>query len=314
MKVFDRRLVRLRRNRAARRCDPVDFLYKATAGSLVDRLHDIQRAFPVALDLGCHGGEVSGALNEAAGTAAPSFGSGPLRIGTLVQADMAPDMARRAACATGQPTVAADEDVLPFGGGTFDLVLSNLSLHWVNDLPGALWQIRTALKPDGVFLAAMLGGETLHELRAATTQAELALTGGASPRVSPVADLREAAGLMQRAGFALPVADADRLTVTYPSVFGLLADLRGMGETNATVNRNAAIPPRALWPEVGRLYHERHAGPDGRITATFQVIYLLGWAPHASQQQPLNRGSARSRLADALGTIEQPTGDRPPAC
>ena len=305
--VFDRRLVRLRRNRAARQSNPVDFLFKATAHSLVDRLLDIQRDFPLALDLGCHGGEVSRALEGASSGEL----SGTHGVGTLVQADMAPAFARRAAQGTGRPAIAADEEALPFGAGVFDLVLSNLSLHWVNDLPGALWQICTALKPDGAFLAAILGGETLHELRAVTMEAELALTGGASPRVSPVADLREAAGLLQRAGFALPVADSDRLTVTYDTAFGLLADLRGMGESNAGINRNPAIPPRALWPEVARLYQQRHAGPDGRIVATFEVLYLLGWAPHEDQQQPLRPGSARSRLADALGTVEVPAGEKP---
>lgn len=300
MIVFDRRLVRLHRERAARQAEPVDFLFRATADSLVDRLGDIQRDFPMALDLGCHGGEVARAL------AAAAHETG--RIGHLVQADMAPGLARRAALATGRPSLAADEELLPFGPGAFDLILSNLSLHWVNDLPGALWQIREALKPDGAFLACLLGGETLRELRQVAMEAELALTGGASPRLSPVADLREAAGLLQRAGFALPVADADTITVTYDNVFGLLADLRGMGETNAGVNRNPAVPPRTFWPEVARLYHERFAGADGRIPATFQAIFLLGWAPHESQQQPLRPGSARSRLADALGTAEISTG------
>jgi SAM-dependent methyltransferase len=302
MIVFDRRLVRLHRERAARRTAPVDFLFRATAEALVDRLCDIQREFPAALDLGCHGGEIARALDEAPEAAG--------RIGRLVQADMAPGLARRAAAETGRPGVAADEELLPFAAGSFDLILSNLSLHWVNDLPGALWQVCAALKPDGAFLAGLLGGDTLWELRQVVMEAELEVTGGASPRLSPVADLREAAGLLQRAGFALPVADADTITVTYDNAFGLLADLRGMGETNAGINRNPAVPPRAFWPEVARRYQERFAGPDGRIPATFQVISMLGWAPHETQPKPLRPGSARGRLADALGTTEVPTGDK----
>lgn len=308
MIVFDRRLVRLHRERAARQAEPVDFLFRATADSLVDRLGDIQRNFPLALDLGCHGGEVARVLAQAQAQAQASAAPGAGQVGHLVQADMAPGLVRRAAAATGRPSLAADEELLPFGPGTFDLILSNLSLHWVNDLPGALWQARAALKPDGAFLACLLGGETLRELRQVAMEAELQLTGGASPRLSPVADLREAAGLLQRAGFALPVADADTITVTYDNALGLLADLRGMGETNAGVSLNPAVPPRAFWPEVARLYQARFAGPDGRIPATFQAIFLLGWAPHESQQQPLRPGSARSRLADALGTAEVPTG------
>lgn len=302
MIVFDRRLVRLHRERAARRAEPVDFLFRATADGLVDRLCDIQRDFPTALDLGCHGGEVARALD-----AAPEAST---RIGRLVQADMAAGLARRAAAQTGRASLSADEELLPFAAGSFDLILSNLSLHWVNDLPGALWQVREALKPDGCFLAGLLGGDTLRELRQVVMEAELELSGGASPRLSPVVDLREAAGLLQRAGFALPVADADTITVTYDNAFGLLADLRGMGETNAGANRNPAVPPRAFWPEVARLYHERFASPDGRIPATFQVISLLGWAPHEDQPKPLRPGSARGRLADALGTREIPAGDK----
>ena len=298
--------MRLRRNRAARRRPPVDFLYKATAESLADRLSDIQRGFPLALDLGCHSGELAQAL----ATAPPGRAGAAAQVEALVQADLAPGLAAQADRATGWPALAADEEALPFGAHTFDLVLSNLSLHWVNDLPGSLLQIRTALKPDGAFLASLLGGETLNELRSVMLEAELAVTGGVSPRVSPVVDLREAAGLLQRAGFALPVADAERLTVTYDNAFALLADLRGMGETNAANNRNPAPPPRGFWPEVARLYQQRHAGSDGRIVATFHVVYLLGWAPHDSQQRPLRPGSAKTRLAEALGTVEVPAGEQ----
>ncbi|HZD24669.1 MAG TPA: methyltransferase domain-containing protein, partial [Alphaproteobacteria bacterium] len=202
------------------------------------------------------------------------------------------------------------EEALPFQPGSFDLVLSALSLHWVNDLPGALLQIRGALKPDGLFLAAMLGGDTLMELREALLLAEMELTGGASPRISPMADLREAGALLQRAGFALPVADSDRLTLTYAEPFSLLRELRGLGEASAGGSRPRGFARRALFEAAARIYHERHAGPDGRIPATFEVLYLIGWAPHESQQRPLRPGSAAQRLADALDTEEHSAGDQ----
>lgn len=293
MMVFDRRLVRLRRDRAAPGLGGHGFLFDHVAAMLADRLLDVSRRFPQALDLGCHDGAVARAL---AGTG---------RVDTLVQADLSPALACRAA-ADGRPALACDEEMLPFGEGTLDLVLSNLSLHWVNDLPGALLQIRQALRPDGLFLAAMLGAGTLAELRTALVEAETETMGGASPRLSPFADLRDAAGLLQRAGFTLPVADAETVTVSYDNAFRLFADLRGMGETNAGLNRNPAIPPRALWPTVAARYAERFAEPDGRIPATFEVLFLAGWAPHEAQQKPLKPGSATRSLAEALGTTEQP--------
>ena len=203
----------------------------------------------------------------------------------------------------------ASMNELPFDSNTFDLVYSNLDLHWVNDLPGALLQIRRALRPDGLFLAAMLGGATLNELRAVLTEAEDEIAGGAGPRVSPFAELRDAGGLLQRAGFALPVADADEITVTYDNLFRLMADLRGMAETNAVRQRRKAPDPRALFLRAAELYAERHAGPDGRIPATFEVIYLHGWAPHESQPRALRPGAATARLADALDATERPAGE-----
>jgi NADH dehydrogenase [ubiquinone] 1 alpha subcomplex assembly factor 5 len=293
MMVFDRALVRRRRGRAAPGLAGHNFLVEHVAALLADRLLDVTRRFPLALDLGCHDGAVTRAL------------MGTDRIDTLVQADLSPALARLAA-ANGRPTLACDEELLPFGEGTLDLVLSNLSLHWVNDLPGALLQIRRALRPDGLFLAAMLGAGTLAELRTALVEAETELIGGASARLSPFADLRDAAGLLQRAGFALPVADAETVTVSYENAFRLFADLRGMGETNAGLNRNPAPPPRAFWPTVAARYAERFAEPDGRIPASFEVLFLVGWAPHDSQQKPRPRGSASRSLAEALGTVERP--------
>ena len=199
---------------------------------------------------------------------------------------------------------------MPFGDGTLDLVVSALALQFVNDLPGTLVQIRRALKPDGLFLAALLGGETLTELRQAFAAAESEVEGGASPRVAPFADLRELGALLQRAGFALPVTDVDRLTVRYDSVFGLMHDLRRMGATNALFARRRTPLRRATLMRMAEIYAQRFADADGRVRATFEIVWLSGWAPHPSQQQPLKPGSAKARLADALGTHEISTGEK----
>jgi SAM-dependent methyltransferase len=288
MNIFDRRLVRGHRNRAASGLRAHDFLFREAAERLADRLDDVTRRFPRALDLGCHGGELAAILRGRGG------------IEMLVQCDLSPAMARRAAT-NGNPALAADEELLPFAPESFDLVISNLSLHWVNDLPGCLIQIRQCLKPDGLFLAAMLGGDTLAELRQALMEAELASSGGVSPRVSPFADMRDAGSLLQRAGFALPVVDGDRLTVTYTDILALMRDLRGMGEANAVQARPRRFAPRTLFTRADRLYR-RSTAADGRLPASFQIITMTAWAPHAAQQQALPRGSARTRLADALGT------------
>ena len=222
-------------------------------------------------------------------------------------------MIRSAETLPGRGTkLVADEECLPFGPGSFELVVANLSLHWTNDLPGTLIQVRQCLKPDGLFLGAMFGGETLHELRTALMQAEIELEGGASPRLSPLADLRDAGALLQRAGFALPVADVDRITVSYPHAFKLMKDLRGMGETNAIHTRRRNMTRRATLFRAAEIYQEMFGDRDGRIPATFDVLTLTGWAPDASQQQPLRPGSAQGRLADALGVAEQSTDDPAP--
>jgi NADH dehydrogenase [ubiquinone] 1 alpha subcomplex assembly factor 5 len=287
MNIFDRRLVRRHRDRAAPGLQAHDFLFREVGERLADRLDDVRRKFPRALDLGCHGGELAETLGGRGG------------IQTLVHCDLSVAMARRAAT-NGRPTLVADEELLPFAPESFDLVISNLSLHWVNDLPGCLIQIRQCLKPDGLLLATMLGGDTLAELRQTLMEAELVMTGGVSPRVSPFADLRDAGSLLQRAGFALPVVDGDRLTVTYPDVLALMRDLRGMGEGNAVQARPRRFAPRTLFAHADRLYR-RSAATDGRLPASFQIITMTAWAPHAAQQQALPRGSARTRLADALG-------------
>ena len=301
--IFDRRVVRRHRDRAAGGIESNDFLLREVAERLVDRLEDVRRAFPRALDLGCHHGVVAEALAGRGG------------IESLVQADLSPAMARRAArrSAGNGPAavVVADEEALPFAEGSLDLVVSVLSLHWVNDLPGALLQIARALKPDGLFLAAMIGGDSLKELRTALMQAEMEIEGGVSPRVSPFADLRDLGSLLQRAGFALPVTDLDSITVTYPSALALMHELRGMCESGADRNRRRSLSRRATLARAAVLYEETFAGPDGRLPATFEIVYLTGWAPHAAQPRPLAPGSARTRLAEALDSTEVPSGEKP---
>ena len=264
--IFDRAQVRRQRDRAAATLAEHDFLLRESADRLVDRLEDVTRGFPLVLELGCHGGELSEKLR------------GRFGIETLVSCDLSPRMAQKARAA-GALAAAADEETLPFAEGRFDLVISNLSLHWVNDLPGALLQIRRALKPDGLFLASLLGGETLKELRQAMMEAELAEEGGVSPRVSPFVDVRDAGALLQRAGFSLPVADIDVVDVTYGNPMTLLADLRGMGESNAVTARRKGFTRRATLMRALSLYQERFAGPDGRLPASFQILTLTGWTP-----------------------------------
>ncbi len=286
----------MHRDRAASRIEGHDFLFREVAERLTERLDDVKRRFPLALDLGCHAGNVRRALQ------------GRRNVDTLVQCDLSPRMARLAG--NGFPALAADEEALPFADSSFDLVISSLSLHWVNDLPGALVQIRRALKPDGIFLAALFGGETLRELRNAFVEAGLARTGGAAARVAPFTDIRDVGGLLQRAGFALPVADTETIVATYADAFGLIADLRGMGETNVGVLRSRAFTPRGTLARMVQTYSDRYGDAEARIPATFQVIYLTAWAPHESQPRALRPGAAQSRLADALATEERPAGDK----
>jgi SAM-dependent methyltransferase len=293
MLVFDRALVRRRRERAVAGGDRLDFLFAEVAARLTDRLADVKRGFAVGVDLGSRGGHLARAV------------AASRRVETLYAADPSPTLAARATV----PAVAADEEALPFAPASLDLVISSLALHWVNDLPGALVQIRQALRPDGLFLGAMFGGETLWELRGVLTEAELAVTGGVSPRVSPMADLRDAAGLLQRAGFAIPVADRDTLTIAYPDALSLMRELGGMGEGNAIRMRATGPMRRAVLGEAVRLYETRHGFDGGRVRATFEVLYLSGWGPAATQQKPLRPGQAQHRLADALGAVERPAGD-----
>ena len=288
--IFDRPLLRARRVRAAA-LGPSTFLLDRVAEDVADRLAAVLRRFERAVDLGTPTDAVRRVL-AASG-----------KVGTVIAADA---LAGACPVAAGELAVAADEEAQPFRDASLDLVVSALALQFVNDLPGTLIQVRRALRPDGLLLAALAGGDTLTELRQAFAAAEAEIEDGISPRVAPFADLRDMGALLQRAGFALPVTDVDRLTVRYASPIALMHDLRRMGATNPLVDRRRRPLKRAVLERMIEIYGERFSDPDGRIRATFEIVWLSGWAPHESQQKPLAPGSARQRLADALGTTELP--------
>ncbi len=289
--VFDRDRIRFNRLRATRNFERHDFLFEWSKNVLSDRLSDINRQFELGAQLGSRG--------------AFSDMEHP-KIDQLFTMDLTPQPVQP----TTPPYFVGDEEFLPLKRSALDLILSNLCLHSVNDLPGALLQIRQALKADGLFLACMFGGETLYELRDVMMRAESNIYGGVSPRVFPFADKPQMGDLLQRAGFALPVVDSEIITVTYDHVFKLFHDLRGMGETNAILKRDKRLLSRDFFMEAAKLYQEMYTSDDGRITASFEIIFLLGWSPHESQQKPLRPGSAKTRLADALGTTEIKTGEK----
>ena len=289
-RLFDRALHRAHLDRAAGHY--AGFLKARAAEDAAERLAGVLRDFPLAVDLGARDGAFARALQQSPAAS---------RIGTVIEADLSGAMLRPRPAAI---RVVADEERLPFAPESLDLVVSLLSLHWTNDLVGALVQIRRALKPDGLFIGALLGGSTLVELRQSLIAAEAELLGGAGLRVSPFADGLDAAGLLQRAGFALPVSDVERLTVRYTHPLKLMADLRAMGETNALTDRARRPLTRPVIARACEIYQERYGLPDGRIPATFEIVALTGWAPHASQPKPLRPGSAKMRLADALGVVE----------
>jgi SAM-dependent methyltransferase len=302
IRLFDRSLIEARRRRA-RRIGPATFLIDRVAGDFADRLATVLRRFERAVDLGTPTPAVRAAL------------AGNSAIASLIAAAPAfedADPASLRVVADAVPLrVVADLEALPFAAGSLDLVVSALALQTVDDLPGALIQIRRALKPDGLFLAALLGGDTLAELRESFAVAESELTGGVSPRVAPFADLRDLGALLQRAGFALPVTDVDRVIVRYSSPLVLMADLRRMGATNPLIERRRVPLRRDLLARLIEVYAERFSDPDGKVRASFDIVWLSGWAPHESQQQPLKPGSATARLADALGTREISAGEKP---
>jgi SAM-dependent methyltransferase len=293
--IFDRRLLRARRARAAA-LEPSTFLIERVAQDLSDRLATVLRRFECAVDLGTP--------TDAARRALAASG----KVGTVIAADALAAALRKTGSMLGDRAlaVAADEEALPFRDACLDLVVSVLALQFVNDLPGALIQIRRALKPDGLLLAALAGGDTLTELRQAFAAAETEIENGVSPRAVPFADVREMGALLQRAGFALPVTDVDRITVRYASPLALMHDLRRMGGTNPLCERSRRPLRRTTLKRMTEIYAERFSDPDGRIRATFEIVWLSGWAPDASQQKPLAPGSARQRLADALRTEEIP--------
>jgi NADH dehydrogenase [ubiquinone] 1 alpha subcomplex assembly factor 5 len=293
LQVFDRKGVRQHRERAAQGDRNAEFLFIEGAARLADRLKDVSRTFPRALELGSRGGLLARDLQGSGG------------IAFMVASDPS---AGFLASLPG-PRIVAEAETLPFAPGRFDLVVSNLALHWVNDLPGALLQLRQALKPDGLLLVSLFAGETLNELRLCLLEAESEIENGASPRIAPFADPRELAGLLQRAGFALPVVDTDRIEATYSDALSLMRDLRAMGETNAVAARRRSFTRRATLLRAAELYQARYAGADGRIVARFEIATLTAWAPHESQPKPLRPGSAASRLADALGASEQSAGE-----
>ncbi|MBL8710427.1 MAG: methyltransferase domain-containing protein [Rhodospirillaceae bacterium] len=289
--IFDRAQLRRQRRRAGPEFPQHDFLFRELAERLLDRLADVTHGFPLAVDLS----PVPGQLRALAASLALPADRITAWLEAPGDAKLIGDPAGTAAW-----RIACDEEALPFRDGSLDLVLSCLGLHWINDLPGALLQIRRALKPDGLFLGVMLGGETLVELRQCLMEAELAETGGAGPRVAPMVGLRDAAGLLQRAGFALPVADVETITLTYPDALALMRDLRGMGEGNALRGRQRHPTGRRIIARAASLYAARHAGGDGRVRATIQALFLTGWAPDPRQQQPARRGSGEVNLGDVL--------------
>jgi SAM-dependent methyltransferase len=267
--LFDRALLRARQSRALG-FGAATFLLDRVAEDMAERLHAVLREFKDAADVGTPGGQVGDVLTA--------------RVNQLARIDL-PDL---------------ESEPLPFAPESLDLAVSGLAFQFVNDLPGVLAQIRRALKPDGLLLAALIGGDTLTELRQSFAAAEAECEGGVSPRVAPFADLRDVGALLQRAGFALPVTDVDRIVVRYDSAFALMQDLRRMGATNILAERRRTPTRRATMLRMAQIYGERFADPDQRIRATFDVIWLSGWAPHESQQRPLKPGSAKASLAEAV--------------
>ena len=292
--IFDRALLTKRRARFANKFPAHDFLLQRAGEDIQLRLGAIMREFEVALNLGAHHGVLTQMLRE------------DPRCAHVVSTDLCEPLIAR----NSGPRAVCDEEFLPFKSQSLDLVVSGLTLHMVNDLPGALVQIRRAIKPDGLFLAAVLGGRTLIELREVMALAEEEIDGGVSPRVAPFADVRDYGALLQRAGFALPVSDADVVSVTYATPLDLMRDVQAMGASNALAERRKAPLKRSVLMRASEIYTSRFPAKNGRIRATFEIIHLTGWAPDASQPKPLRPGSATTRLADALDTQEYPTGDK----
>jgi SAM-dependent methyltransferase len=286
--------LRARRERFAPEIGAHEFLLTHVAREIAERVALMLRSFPLALDLGAYHGLLGRKIAEL-----PS-------VGEMIYAESAYALA--ALCP--RPALVCDEDLLPFKEASLNLIVSGLALHRVNDLPGALIQVRRVLRADGLFIAGLLGARSLIELRQSLIEAEAEMEGGASPRVAPFGDVRDYGGLLQRAGFALPVADAEVLNVPYPSPRELMREIRVLGGGNVLSERSKAPLPRRTLDRAEAIYRERHATPDGGVSATFEIVYISGWAPDASQQKPLKPGSAAARLADALHTEEHSAGDK----
>jgi NADH dehydrogenase [ubiquinone] 1 alpha subcomplex assembly factor 5 len=290
VRLFDRALLARRRARVAASAPQHDFLLARVADDLAERLAIVRRGFPLAANIGSHHGLVSQAIQGIAGV------ERVIDVDATAEALLSSNTSLR---------VVAEEDALPFADASLDLVVSGLSLQLVNDLPGALVQIRRALKPDGLLLASLLGGTTLKELREAWLAAEAEISGGASPRVVPFADVRDMGALLQRAGFALPVVDSETVIVTYANPLALMQEIKAMGASNMLIARRRTPVTRALLLRAAEIYAGRFAGSEGRMPATFEILTLTAWAPDESQPKPLRPGSAQTRLADALGVNER---------
>lgn len=294
--MFDRDVLARRRARFAGVASGHDFLLRRVAEDLAERLAIIKRDFPLGVNLGAHHGVLTPAL-----TALPN-------VDQLIDVDSVWPLLAEGG--SDRLRIFADEEALPFAEASLDLVVSGLTLQHVNDLPGSLVQIRRALKPDGLFLGAVIGGRTLEELRIAWLEAEAELSGGSSPRVAPFGDVRDFGGLLQRAGFALPVVDGDVVNVTYESPLALMAEVKAMGASNALAERRRVPVTRRLLMRAAEIYADRFSDGDGRVRATFEILTLTAWCPHESQQKPLKPGSAAARLADVLGSVEQSAGEK----
>lgn len=275
--VFNREHLRRQRLRALDSAPSHLFLFDWSAEQILDRLQDIKKTFPIAIGIG----------NRVPETFWQELKSAK-QIENLYVCDIA------------KAGIIADSEFLPFHENSADLVISILDLHSVNDLPGTLVQIKRLLKPDGLFIGCLLGGETLYELRESLMQTEMTLSSGASPRVAPFADTKQMGELLQRAGFALPVVDSEIIRVSYQTMFNLMADLRGMGEANTLVARTKNFTPPGFFTKAAEYYQRSFAEDDTRVTASFEVIFLIGWAPHDSQQKPARRGSATHSLTEFL--------------
>jgi SAM-dependent methyltransferase len=291
--IFDRQLLAQRRQRFAAEAAKHDFLLARVAEDFAERLSIVRRDFAVAANFGASHGVISRKIREL-----PT-------VHTVYDVEASSALLNQC----NGPRILADIEAVPFAAESLDLAVTGLALQLTNDVPGVLAQIRRALKPDGLMLAALLGGETLKELREAWLVAEEEMTGGASPRVAPFADVRDLGALLQRAGFALPVADNDVVRVTYATPLDLMRDVKNMGASNMLVQRRRVPVTQRLLMRAAEVYAERFALPDGRIPATFEIITLTAWVPHESQQKPLRPGSAKMRLSEALGVAEHAAGE-----